>query len=100
MTVSEFQRLIEGIYYEKDSGRGPERTFMWLAEEVGELSRALRRGSREELEGEFADVAAWLFTLASIAEIDMEQAVTTKYGGGCPKCGQTPCVCEDAADPT
>ena len=97
MTVNEFQQLIERIYYDKDSGRGMERTFMWFAEEVGELSRALRRGDRDELEGEFADVCAWLFTLASIADIDMEEAVGRKYGGGCPKCRQTPCVCCDAA---
>jgi NTP pyrophosphatase (non-canonical NTP hydrolase) len=97
MTVREFQELIERIYYGKDSGRGLEPTFMWFVEEVGELSRALRRGSREELEGEFADVAAWLFTLASIAKIDMEQAVSRKYGAGCPKCGRTPCTCEDGS---
>ena len=93
MTVREFQRLIEGIYYDKDSGRGMEATFMWFAEEVGELSRALRRGDAEELEGEFADCAAWLSTLASIAGVDLERAVRGKYGDGCPKCGSTPCRC-------
>ncbi len=94
MTVREFQRLIERIYYDRDSGRGLEATFMWFVEEVGELSRALRRGRREELEGEFADVAAWLFTLASIAEVDLEAVVAAKYGQGCPKCGGTPCRCD------
>ncbi len=95
MTIAEFQKLIEDIYYAKDSGRGMERTFMWFAEEVGELSHALRSGSREELEGEFADVAAWLATLASIAGVDLQQAVTAKYQGGCPKCGKSPCECKD-----
>lgn len=93
MTIQEFQALIERIYFEKDSARGTEGTFMWLAEEVGELSRALRRGTPEQLRGEFADVAAWLFTLASIAGVDMAAAVAEKYGGGCPKCGETPCGC-------
>jgi NTP pyrophosphatase (non-canonical NTP hydrolase) len=93
MTVREFQELIERIYFDKDSGRGMEATFMWLVEEVGELSRALRRGSREDLAGEFADCAAWLNTLASIAGVDLEQAVTEKYGAGCPKCQSTPCAC-------
>lgn len=93
MTIKEFQELIERIYFEKDSGRGMEPTFMWLVEEIGELSRALRRKSKAELQGEFADCAAWLSTLASIAEIDLEQAVSEKYGDGCPKCHNTPCTC-------
>ena len=95
MTITEFQKLIEDIYYEKDSERGMAGTFMWFVEEVGELSRALRRGSREELHDEFADVAAWLATLASIAGVNLEEAVTSKYQGGCPKCGATPCRCSD-----
>ncbi len=41
---------------------------------------------------EFADVAAWLFTLASMTGVDMEEAVG-KYRNGCPYCGATPCAC-------
>ncbi|NPV49386.1 MAG: nucleotide pyrophosphohydrolase [Armatimonadetes bacterium] len=93
MTVGEFQRLIERIYFTKDSGRGLSATFMWFVEEVGELSRALARGTGEEIEGEFADCAAWLATLASIAGVDLEKALREKYAQGCPKCGQTPCEC-------
>ena len=93
MTIREFQKLIEAIYFERDSGRGVHATFGWFVEEVGELSRALRRGDREQLEGEFADCAAWLSTLASIAGVDLEAAVECKYGSGCPKCGSTPCCC-------
>jgi len=93
MHLEEFQRLIEEIYYEKDSKRGLAGTHMWFCEEVGELTRALRRGQREELEGEFADVLAWLSTLASIAGIELEQAAAKKYGEGCPRCTATPCTC-------
>ena len=95
MTITEFQKLIEDIYYDKDSGRGMEATFMWFVEEVGELSRALRRGSHEEVQEELADVAAWLATLASIVDVNLEAAVTEKYQAGCPKCGSTPCRCSD-----
>jgi NTP pyrophosphatase (non-canonical NTP hydrolase) len=91
--LSEFQRLIEAIYYERDSARGLAGTYLWFAEEVGELTRALRRGRREELEGEFADVLAWLATLASIAGVDLEAAAQRKYGRGCPRCSGTPCAC-------
>jgi NTP pyrophosphatase (non-canonical NTP hydrolase) len=93
MTVREFQELIEAIYFEKDNGRGLHATFSWFIEEVGELSRALRRGQPEELAGEFADCAAWLATLASIAGVDLEEAIARKYSAGCPKCGDIPCSC-------
>lgn len=93
MEIREFQDKIEAIYFERDSARGLAGTHMWFAEEVGELTRALRRDNRDELEGEFADVFAWLSTLASMAKIDLEEAVKKKYEGGCPRCDSTPCAC-------
>ena len=93
MQIAEFQKLIEAIYYERDSARGLAGTHMWFCEEVGELTRALRRDTREELEGEFADVLAWLSTLASIAGIDLQAAAAKKYAAGCPRCEATPCAC-------
>tara|TARA_R110002126_G_scaffold4498_3_gene23646 strand:- start:5936 stop:6220 length:285 start_codon:yes stop_codon:yes gene_type:complete len=93
MKITEFQKLIEAIYYEKDAARGLAGTHMWFCEEVGELTRALRRDTRDELEGEFADVLAWLSTLASIAGIDLQEAAMKKYAAGCPRCAATPCSC-------
>lgn len=93
MRIGEFQKLIEDIYYERDASRGLAGTHMWFCEEVGELTRALRRGEREALAGEFADVLAWLSTLASIAGIDLEEAALAKYAEGCPRCHGTPCAC-------
>ncbi len=93
MGIDEFQRQIEEIYYRKDSARGLAGTHMWFCEEVGELTRALRRGDRQAMEGEFADVLAWLSTLASIAGVELEEAARKKYGGGCPRCSATPCAC-------
>ena len=93
MRIREFQKLIEEIYYEKDSARGLAGTHMWFCEEVGELTRALRRNNEDELAGEFADVLAWLSTLASIAGIDLEEVARAKYGEGCPRCVATPCTC-------
>ena len=90
--IREFQEKIEAIYFERDSARGLAATHMWFAEEVGELTRALRRDDRGELEGEFADVFAWLSTLASIAKVDLEDAVRKKYEGSCPLCTATPCA--------
>lgn len=93
MHLKEFQKRIEEIYYERDSARGLAGTHMWFCEEVGELTRALRRDQRDELEGEFADVLAWLATLASIAGVDLEAAATAKYAQGCPRCEAAPCTC-------
>jgi NTP pyrophosphatase (non-canonical NTP hydrolase) len=93
VNIAEFQKKIEDIYYARDSARGLAGTHMWFCEEVGELTRALRRDNRAELEGEFADVLAWLATLASIANIDLEQAAQKKYGQGCPRCHSAPCTC-------
>ena len=95
MTVQEFQQQIEQIYFTKDAGRGWQETFIWFVEEVGELGRALRSEGREEIEAEFADVFAWLATLASIFEVDLEAAAVKKYGSGCPKCAHTPCTCRE-----
>jgi len=95
MTIREFQTLIERIYGAKDGERGTAGTFMWFTEECGELSRALRRGRREELEAEFADVLAWLSTLASLHGVDLAEAAARKYAGGCPRCHATPCACRE-----
>jgi NTP pyrophosphatase (non-canonical NTP hydrolase) len=98
-TLNELQRLIRDIYDAKDRRRGVEGTFMWFMEEVGELSAALRGGSDRQRAEEFADVLAWLATLANVAGVDLDSAVQAKYGGGCPGCRQTPCVCDRANKP-
>jgi NTP pyrophosphatase (non-canonical NTP hydrolase) len=96
LTLGQFQQRIREQFGAKDSRRGVEGTFMWFMEEVGELSAALRCGPKEELAAEFADVLAWLATLANVAGVDLDAAVEAKYGRGCPKCERTPCVCEAA----
>ncbi len=98
-SLANLQSLIETMYSSKDEARGVDGTFMWLMEEVGELAAALREGSPEELAGEFADVLAWLATIANVAKIDLQQAVLDKYGAGCPGCGQMTCTCGLATKP-
>jgi NTP pyrophosphatase (non-canonical NTP hydrolase) len=99
ITIHQFQQLIRDIYGAKDERRGVEGTFMWFTEEVGELAAALRGGSAEERALEFADVLAWLVTLANCVGVDVEAAVAAKYGRGCPGCRQTPCRCNAAEKP-
>jgi len=97
VTLTELQARIRDLFGAKDARRGVEGTFMWFMEEVGELSAALRdRNDPNNLALEFADVLAWLATLANIAGVDLEDAMARKYGGGCPKCHANPCVCGSA----
>src|SRR5919201_6428995 len=96
LTLGALQRLIKDLYGAKDEARGDAATFLWLAEEFGELATALRSGTHEELALEMADVLAWLATLANIRGIDLEAAVWRKYGLGCPGCGAVPCICDPA----
>ncbi len=94
MTLVELQQRIRDLFGAKDALRGVEGSFMWFMEEVGELAKALRgRGDPVNLAREFADVLAWLATLANVAGVDLEAAMAEKYGKGCPKCHSDPCVC-------
>src|SRR5207248_11049936 len=99
LTLRELQDRIRTIYGAKDARRGLDGTFMWFMQEVGELASALRGGSDEERELEFADVLAWLATLANNAGVNLDDALRRKYGAGCPGCGKTPCGCSAAEKP-
>jgi NTP pyrophosphatase (non-canonical NTP hydrolase) len=99
LTLPELQHMIRATYGAKDGARGIEGTFMWFMQEVGELATALRGGSPDEKLLEFADVLAWLATLANIAGVDLEAAIARKYGSGCPGCGHSPCQCAPAEKP-
>ncbi len=95
MTLDDLQALIEKMYSAKDRERGSPATFLWLCEEVGELAAGLREGTKEELAAEFADVIAWLVTLANINDINLTEALQKKYGRGCPGCGLLVCTCNE-----
>ena len=99
LSIPDFQALIRAMYGEKDVERGVAGTFMWLIEEVGELATALRSGTKEEQEGEFADVLAWLTTIANVVGVDLNKALIDKYGAGCPGCGKLVCECPDSENP-
>lgn len=73
--------------------RGVIGTYDWLLDEVEELGEALRKKSAKAIEDEFADVLAWLVSLANVASIDLERSAMNKYNNRCPKCGKTPCKC-------
>ena len=81
ITLREFQQFIRDKYYARDSQRGTPGTFMWFIEEVGELATALAGNDQDNKEEEFADVLAWMCTLANINNVDLAKAVE-KYTVG------------------
>ncbi len=93
MTLAELQDVIERTYGDRDRERGVAATVAWLAEEIGELAQAVRKGDRDQQVHEFGDVVAWVATLANQQGIDLTEAVQ-RYARGCPKCGALPCTCD------
>lgn len=95
MDLRDFQKLIDRMYSDKDRRRGAAGTFLWFMEEVGELAAAVAENKdRTTLAAEFADVLAWLTTLANVTGVDLSEALHAKYGRGCPGCGQMVCTCD------
>lgn len=93
MDLRELQDVIERTYGSRDSERGVAPTVAWLVEELGELAQAVRKGTRADIEHEFADVVAWVATLANQLAVDLTEVVD-RYRDGCPKCGAVPCRCD------
>ena len=94
MHINEFQEMMRQLYFKRDKERGVSGTYDWLVDEVEELGEELKKGTdREATEKEFADVIAWLASLANIMEIDLEKSAINKYNHKCPKCQRSPCQC-------
>ena len=92
MDVEEFQRTMARTYGARDRARGIPATVAWLAEEVGELARAVRKGTQAEQREELGDVLAWLTSLADQLGLSLADAAS-RYAAGCPRCGNSPCRC-------
>jgi NTP pyrophosphatase (non-canonical NTP hydrolase) len=93
MHIREFQELMRRLYFHRDSERGSAKTYDWLVDEVKELKEALETADKKAIENEFADVIAWLASLANVVNVDLENAALAKYDNKCPKCGRMPCQC-------
>jgi NTP pyrophosphatase (non-canonical NTP hydrolase) len=93
MQIREFQEMMKNLYFKRDSERGIDGTFDWLVDEVAELGEELKGTDKEATEKEFADVIAWLGSLANVVGIDLEKAAHNKYNYKCPKCQSSPCQC-------
>jgi len=92
--IKKFQNLMRQLYFERDSERGIKGTIDWLEDEFKELKEAIHKGDINAVKEEFADVLAWLASLANILDLDLENAAISKYPSKCPKCGKKPCECQ------
>ena len=92
MTLAELQSVIAATYGARDAERGIPSTVAWIAEEVGELAQAVRKGTRAQQEHEFSDVLARVASLANQLDIDLTVAIE-RYAQGCPRCQSRPCAC-------
>lgn len=92
MDIAEFQALMAELYGEADRERGLPSTVAWLAEEVGELAQAVRKGTPADQLHELGDVLAWLASLAEQLDLSLDDAAA-RYAAGCPRCGTVPCSC-------
>ena len=90
--LSELQELMARTYGARDRARGRDATVAWLAEELGELARAARKGTPAEQLHELGDVLAWLASLADQLGLSLDSAAQ-RYAQGCPRCGTQPCIC-------
>lgn len=92
MDIAELQRRIAATYGERDTARGRPATVAWLAEEMGELAQAVRKGTPASQPHELGDVLAWLASLAEQLGLSLDEAAA-RYADGCPACGGSPCAC-------
>ena len=92
MTLDELQDVIARTYGERDRARGLPAAVAWLAEEIGELAQAVRKGDAGQQRHELGDVLAWLTSIAVQLDLSMEDAAA-RYAAGCPRCDRIPCAC-------
>ena len=92
MHLDELRDLMADTYGLRDTERGTAATIAWLAEELGELAQAVRKGTRDQQLHELGDVLAWVASLAAQLDLSMDEAIA-RYADGCPKCGTMPCTC-------
>jgi NTP pyrophosphatase (non-canonical NTP hydrolase) len=94
MELKNAQQLMLKLYGERDKKRGVKGTFIWLVEEIGELSEAMRKKNVSNIQEELADVLAWLLSLANVLNIDLSKSFSEKYDSVCPRCKKAPCICD------
>lgn len=102
-TVKEWCGHLDAVYGKKNRERGINYAHSRLSEEVGEVvsaqlievydQRHTLTEVRQTVSREFADVFAWIFSIAGILEIDLDSVLEDRYPKVHHRCGQRPCNC-------
>ncbi|MGI8792349.1 MAG: MazG nucleotide pyrophosphohydrolase domain-containing protein [Acidimicrobiales bacterium] len=92
MELADVQQQMADIFGESDAERGLPASIAWLAEEVGELAQAVRKGTPAQQLHELGDVIAWTASIANQLGLSLDDAMR-RYASGCPRCSGTPCTC-------
>ncbi len=102
-TLGQHARNLYQLYFEQNSRYGFEHCALRLFSEIAEIieleqSVALAGMNAHQIQLEYAkeivDVFAWVIAIAGILQIDIENAVMSVYGQGCPVCSKKPCMCK------
>lgn len=101
-TLKEWQEHLNNFYGRRNKEKGIENLLNRLFRETGELlalQMMISRGElsfdkiEEEFALELADIFAWTIAVANFLAIDLEGSVLNRFGRGCWKCNQNPCIC-------
>jgi len=103
-TISQCVEHVRHMYGKINQGKCIYFACLRLNEEIGEVKNAhlfdgywdnkVYLGTRRwSIALEFADVFAWIFSIADIIEVDLEKEIRDRYGGVCKRCEKRPCKC-------
>jgi len=103
-TVQQWVTHMDVVYGNINRNNGIFFAICRLQEEIGEAKAAhhfddVANSSvtlsmrRLNIAREFADVLAWIFSIASMLDLDLDTTILEQYGGKCYRCGERPCDC-------
>ncbi|MDP3726566.1 MAG: MazG nucleotide pyrophosphohydrolase domain-containing protein [bacterium] len=95
-TLRDHQELHARLYKWQNARILPIQVVAHLAEEAGEVMKEFRHGKLHEVQMEMADVASWIFAIATRLELDpIDELVWRQYPYECSRCHKDRCVCKD-----
>ncbi len=94
-SLREHQELHARLYKWQNARILLQQVAAHLAEEAGEISREFRHKNLSQLRLELADVASWIFALATRLELTpFDDFVWHQYPYECERCHHSTCSCQ------
>lgn len=92
-TVSDHQSMHARLYAWQHLRELPITIAAHVVEETIEAEEAFRNEERDNLVEEMADIASWIFAVATRLEFDFADAMWEYYPYACVECKDAPCRC-------